>query len=320
MSYDFTKGGGNATAVELVTGIYDQVDAAFYDVLYPEIQWKNVISPKSILTDINPGALNYVYRSRDRKGVGQFIRGSVANIPRVGQVVGQITVPMCDAAVGAEITNAEARQYQYGFQTALAKDLGEVKRQASEYHVERGFFFGDTNVGFLPFLDYPTVEKIPVDAWEGTDPSEWVYSIVDAQATMYENSKTLHLADTVYLPPNRIAMLQRAMVLGTNGGVMQNALEFLRINNLYTAMTSKSLNIKPLRYLQGAGLAGVDRIILQDSNPENFAFPFPMQFQLSQPVPIPLGVATFAEYKYGSFHVRRPLAMTYVDVADAGSE
>jgi hypothetical protein len=227
-------------------------------------------------------------------------------------------VPILDAAVGATLTDAEARRYQYGYQTALAKDYGEIMKQAAEYHVERTFFFGNAAAGFSSFLDYPTVSKIPSAAWAGTDPSAWVQDIQDALTTVWTTSKTVHMPDTIFLPPSRLSQLTTAYVIGAGAaGVAVSALEYLKKNNIYTVTTGKDLNIRALRYLEGAGVAGVDRLIIAEMNPRNFVMPFPMPYQLSQPVPIPLGVDLFAEYIFGSFNVRYPSAMAYVDIADA---
>lgn len=319
MPYDLTNGGSSSiTATELIVGVFDQVEAGFYDALYPEILWRTVLPEESVKTDINPGAINYVYRSRDFKGMGQFVQGDPKNIPRVGQVVGQVTVPILDAAVGATLTDAEARRYQYGYQTALAQDYGDIMKKAAEYHVERTFFFGNDDAGFLPFLDYPTVSPIPADAWDPTDPAAIVASINDAITAVWTASKTIHLPDTVFLPPAKFAMLTAAYVIGTGSvGVAVSALEYLRNNNIYTAQTGKPLNIKSLRYLTGAGVDSVDRVIIMEWNPRNFVFPFPLAYQLAQPVPIALGVDMFAEYIFGSFNVRFPASMSYMDIADA---
>lgn len=318
MPYDFSTGGsGSIKATELVVSIFDQIEAGFYDALYPEILWKTVIPEASVKTDINPGAMNYVYRSRDVKGMGQFVQGDPANIPRVGQVIGQITVPILDAAVGATLTDAEARRYQMGNQSALAQDLGEVMKKAADYHVERTFFFGNTQAGFAPFLDYSTIAKIPVDAWVGADPADWVNSINDAITTVYTVSKTVHLPDTVFLPPAKLSLLTQAYVIGAGtAGVAVSALKYLLENNLYTLLTQKPLNVRALRYLEGAGVDGVDRGLVIEMNPRNFVMPFPMAYQLAQPVPIPLGVEMFAEYIFGSFNVRYPLCGAYMDIAD----
>jgi len=319
MPYSFNTGGSaSVTAAELITSVFDSVEAGFYDVLYPEILWRSVIPEESVKTEINPGALNYVYRSRDTKGMGQFVNGDVNNIPRVGQVVGQVTVPILDAAVGATLTDAEARRYQFGYQTALAKDYGEIMKQAAEYHIERTFFFGNAAANFVPFLDYPTVTKIPAAVWTGTDPTAWVASINDAITTVWNASKTVHLPDTVFLPPANLSKLTAAFVIGAGtAGVAVSALEYLKQNNIYTAMTGKPLSIRALRYLDNAGVAGVNRLIVVEMNPRNFVLPFPMAYQLAQPVPIALGVDMFAEYIFGSFNIRYPLCMAYVDVADS---
>lgn len=315
MSYDFTKGGASSiTATELIVSVFDQVEAGFYDALYPEILWRDQLPAGSIKTDINPGAINYVYRSRDIKGMGQFVNGDPRNIPRVGQTVGQVTVPILDAAVGATLTNAEARRTEFAYQTALAQDYGEIMKKAADYHIERTFFFGHPSAGFSPYLDYPNATKIPVQAWANGAPADWVASINDAITAQYTASKTIHLCGTVILPPNKFSMLTSAFVIGAGSvGVAVSALEYLRKNNFYTAMTGKDLDIRTLRYLQGAGVNGVDRAIICEWNERNFVLPFPLAYQLAQPVPIALGVDLFAEYIFGSFNIRYTGAFAYID-------
>jgi hypothetical protein len=294
--------------------IFDQIDTAFVDVLYPEILWREFIPAASVKGDVNPGAQNYGYRSRDIKGMGQFVNGDVRNVPRVGQVVGQVTVPILYAAIGATLTDYEAMQYSYGMQSALANDLGDVMKRGTEYHVERTYFFGNTAAGFAPFLDYPTVAKSAMNAWANGTPGDWVDSINDLIVALYLASKTVHLPDTVFLPPAKIAMMMAPMTIGGAGNaIYTNALEYLKKNNFYTAMTGKELTVKSLRYLTGAGVNSVDRCIVAEWNDRNFVLPFPMPYQLAQPVPIPLGVDMFAHYVFGSFHVKFPGAMIYGD-------
>lgn len=317
MPYDFNTGGSKQiTATELVISMYDDVEAGFHDALYPEILWRDVIPAKSIKTNINPGAENYVYRSRDTKGIGQFVNGDPANIPRVGQVVGQVVVPILDAAVGATLTDSEARRSQFGLGTALAQDYGEIMKKAAEYHVERTFFFGNPAVNFESFLDYSTITKIPVaTVWTASDPAQMVADINDWLTTVWTSSKTIHLPDTIFLPPAQFSLLTTAYVIGAGtAGVAVSALEYIKKNNIYTANNpGKDLNIRSLRYLEGAGVAGTNRAIIMEWNPRNFVLPFPLAYQLSQPVPIPLGVDMFAEYIFGSYNVRYPLAISYAD-------
>lgn len=314
MPYDFSTGEGQgAKAMELLVSIYDQIDTQFYDIKRPELKWKEYIPSASIISDVNPGAHNYGYRSRDFRGMGQFVRGTANNIPRVAQGVDQILVPMLFGAVGAEISDGDAMEYSYGFQASLASDLAAVMKKAAEYHVERCVFFGDDLAGFLPFLDYPTVTTIAGTAWSGTDATVWIQQIFDAIATQWSATKTLHIADTVILPIALATKLSRATVIGSTP-VAMNAWEYLRTNSIYSINTGKPLNLKVLRYLDGNGVNGANRIILQDTNPENIAFPFPMAYQLAQPVPVLLGAQMAAMYKFGSFNLRYPMSMYYLDI------
>jgi len=317
MPYDFNTGGSNQiTATELVVSMYDEVETGFYDALYPEILWRTVLPQESIKTNLNPGAQNYVYRSRDTKGIGQFVNGDPANIPRVGQVVGQVTVPILDAAVGATLTDSEARRSQFALQTALAQDYGEIMKKAAEYHIERTFFYGNAAVKFESFLDYPTVTKTSVSSgiWDPAEPGQMVADINAMLTEIWTGSKTIHLPDTIFLPPAQFSMLTTAYVIGAaTAGVAISALEYVRKNNIYTANTGKDLNIKSLRYLEGAGVEGANRAIAMEWQPRNYVMPFPMPYQLTQPVPIPLGVDMFAEYIFGSFNIRYPKAMIYSD-------
>jgi len=316
MPYSFLAGGdANITATSLVMGIFDEIRGKFIEKKYPEILWTTVLPKESLITEINPGAANYIYRVHDTKGVGAFVRGNPKNINRVGQVIGQVTVPIIDAAVGDVVTNGEARRHNFGFQTALAEDLAAIMKRAAQYHVERVVFFGDYGSGFRSFLNYPTIPIITgCTAWTGADPSVWVDAVNSWVTTVWQNTKTVHLPDTVFLPLAKYSMLQAAFVIGTGGaGVAVSALKYLEENNLYTAMTKKPLNIRALRYLQGAGSGGVDRAIVAQMSPDNMLMPFPMAYQLAQPVPAPLSVEIYAEYVFGSLNFPFPQSAAYAD-------
>ena len=316
MPYAFTSGGSPTTvsATELLVSVFDQVDSEFHDVLYPEILFREEFDEASVKKDINPGAQNWVGRTRDIKGTGQFLMGSSRNIPRVGQVVGQVTVPILDAAVGATIMDTEAERYAFGYQSSLATDYAEVMKRACDYHVERVLFFGDTPTGFLPYLSYSNVAVITGSLFANGTPADWAAQLNDALTTVWTTSLTVHLPDTIELPPAKFAMLTEAFVIGAGStGVAMSVLEYLKKNNIYTAQTGKELNIRALRYLTGAGTSGLDRAIIKQSLPNNVVIPFPLPYTLAQPVPIALGVEIFARYKFGSFYQRYPLAMSYLD-------
>ena len=317
MAYGFVAGNPAAVnATELLIGSFDQVKAGFIEVKHGKILWRNFLSDESLVTDIDPGAANYVYRPTDIIGTGDFVRGNPANIQQVAQVVGQVTVPILDAAVGATLLDADVRRAQFGFQTSLARDFGAIMRKAQDYHLERTFFFGNAAVAFNGFLNYPGITVIPGSAWTGSDPSPWVASLQNAIQAVWSGTLNVHLPNRILLSPAKYSMLTQAYVVGAGtAGVAVSAMKYLMENNVYTYQTGNLLKIEACRYLTGSGSTGGtnDRAIIYDDEPENHLMPFPMLFSMKQPVPIGLGSKLYAEYVFGSYNKVFPMATIYLD-------
>lgn len=314
----------NVNAMELATSIYTAVDENFWDTEYPDHQWREVLTQDMVLTNINPGAINYGAFTRNRSGSAAFTGNQSANnIPMVSQSNGFITVPMQNSAVGATITNEDARQWNFGFNSELAQDLGEAMRIACDNLIEATVFFGDKSVGFRGFLNYEGVKvsnAVPGASgqteWDEKTAYEMIKDIQNAIANMWNETRTLFLADTVYLPPYQFALLANTpFTLGTAGAqaAFGSALAYVEQNNIYTNRTGRKLNIIPIRYLSNAGVGGTARMVIQARSRKNQGMPFPLQYSVQAPVPIPLGAAFYSEQKHGSYFMRQTLATQYID-------
>lgn len=312
----------NAQASEVAFSIYTSVDSAFYDVEYPEYDWVKVLERDQIKTDIDAGAINYQYISRDTQGSAGFMgAGPSDNIPMVAQSIGSGIFPLAASAIGAEITNEDARRYKLGLNGDLAQDLGECMRKACDNLVESSFFFGDASVGFRGFVNYSGITVTSAaatgtgnaTAWSTKTAEQMVADVNAAITKVWTDSRSVHCPGVVYLPMAQFALLSNTpMSLG--GTVLaQSAMEYLKSNNTYTAVRGKELEVIAIRYLAGAGAAGADRMVVMDRNKRYQCLPFPMPYTLSQPVPAPLAVKLFSEQKHGSFAVRYTGSMLYVD-------
>lgn len=313
----------NVTASDIAFSIHTSVDSAFYDVEYPEHEWYNVLKDDQVLRDVNPGATTYAYITRDRHGQAAFVgNGPNRNIPRVGQSAGAVTVPVAYAAVGAEITNEDARQYAFGFNANLAQDLGEAMRVACDNLTETTFFFGNADMGFQPFMGYQGIRVTLVAPGKSGNtemakktPLENFQTINNALTQMWKDSRTIFKPDTIYLPPDQFALLSEPMVIGGEGGagVAMSVIEYAKKHATVPALSGRELVILPLRYLGGQGLGGSDRMIVLDRGRRNQGMPMPMPYTLGQPVPGDLSAKLFAEMKIGSFFVRQPGSIGYFD-------
>lgn len=313
----------NTEALDLAFSIHTDVDAAFYDMEYPDHDWYKVVENDQILSNINPGATSYGYITRDRHGAATFIgNGPNNNIPMVSQTAGANNVPVAYAAVGAVITNEDARQYQFGFNANLANDLGETMRVACDNLVENTVFFGNKDMGFLPFLNYPGISAamLPEGSsgstqWAKKTPIERFNDINNALVSIWKNSRTLFKPTTVFVDLDSYALLSQPAVIGnpSSTAVLTSTLEYTLNNATVRRLTNRPLEIIPLRYLTGAGTGGTNRMIVMDRSRKNQCLPFPMPFTLSQPVPADLAAKLFTETKFGSYHVRQQGSIAYFD-------
>jgi hypothetical protein len=313
------------SAVNLAVEITTDVNSALMEVKYPDLDWRKVLKEDQIITNINPGALNYGYFIADMQGAAAFQSGKGGkNVPKVNVSNGMATIPLAASAVSAEVTNEDARQYSMGFRQDLASQLGKAMKKACENLVETTVFYGDASVGFRGFLSYTGVNAAVAagnDPANEESPTEWasktgIQMVADINAAIsyvIDSTLTVHKPGFVGLPVTQFLLLSNTfMALGENA-TMVSALTYLKVNNSYTALTGKELQVVPIRYLKGAGVNGTDRMVIMDQDKENQCLPVPMPYTLCPSVPILLGAEFAAEQKHGSFAVARPGSMLYVD-------
>ena len=322
MAYAFQTS-TSQTAAELAVSIFDQVNATFIDVLYADHLWRKVVPANQVKSDINPGAQNYVQPIRDRTGSAQFMgKGATPrNIPRVGLTLGAITIPMAWSATSAGITNEDARVYDHGNLGSLSQDLGGAMRQAMENLIETSVFFGAAEVGFEAWMSYTGVSATTAAAtgsgtsplWVNKTAAQMVYDVNAGIQKVYDDSRTIFIPNTVFLPPAQFSLLATAPMVIGSVNLATSALEYLKKNNVYTALTGKELKIESVRYLKGSGATSSDRMVFQDVNPKYQYLPFPMPFKMGAPVPEALGASFYAEQKFGSYAVLQKGTLLYVD-------
>jgi Uncharacterized protein conserved in bacteria len=312
---------GNTQAADIALSIHTQVDSAFYDMMLPDYEWYGILDTSQVMSDINAGATSYAYITRQQHGAAAFIgNGPNSNIPMVGQSAGAVQVPVAYAAVGAVITNEDARQYDFGFNGNLAQDLGVAMRKAADNLVETSVIFGNKDLGLQPWINYPGIDTITVGVgasgqteWNDKTGLEMVRDVNTCLKVMWENSKTLMKPQTVFIPLTQFGLLTEAPVVLGSTGTATTAIEYLKKNNIITQATGQQIDIRYSRYLAGAGVGGADRMVLMDRRKEYQCMPFPLPYLLSQPIPAPLSAELFAELKFGSFHVRQQGSMMYAD-------
>lgn len=321
----------NMTAADIAFRLSAQVDTEFYDALYPDREWPLIVDDSQIYTDINAGATSYAYMTRNRYGAAAFIgNGPNNDIPMVGQSMGAVEVPIAYAAVGAQVTNEDAREYAFGVNGNLAQDMGGSMREACDNLIERSVIFGVPDLQFHGWINYPGIRVITPTAsaadptstaWDKKNGLEIVGDINSALTAVWQDSRTIFKPLDIFLPLRQYGLItSMPMTLGTVGGsgggavpLLTNVIDYAARNNIMYRTTGQELRIYPCRYLDGAGIGGTDRMVIMDRSDRNQIFPFPLPYTLSEPQPKELSMVWYAEMKFGSYHVRQAGSMAYVD-------
>ena len=322
MSYIVGQGSDITSSYNLVMQSFEYIQSRFYDVKYPEIHWSRMIESGSIDTSINFGARTASYRTKDMTGMGAFVNAAGTNIPTVDSGIGKSSVPIEMAAVSGIVTEDESRQVQYGHSINMITEHGTIMRRAAERHIERTFFFGNADLGFDAFIDYPGVTIASASAkaaggttWDIATPDEIIDEVNNSISLISQDTRQVAYAGHVILPTAQYNRLATLRITDTNISV----LEYLRKNNVYTANTGEELKIDAIPYTNDVAVAnppvaaGTGRMIVKVRSVENDWLPMPETANLRAPQPQDLSTKLYATYTFGSYHNRYPAEMIYVD-------
>jgi hypothetical protein len=316
MPFTFGATPDRQTTFDLVTRAFEDMEAAFEEVRYPDHMWRECIPQASVDTGVNPGADTASYGIEDWKGKGAF-RGRLDSVvPTVGRTVDKALIPIQPAGVTAIFDRDDARKMTFGYNTNLLTDLTEIMKKACDNHVEATFFYGNAQYGFKGYLDHPNVPVVTAPNGAGgtatfsskTD-DEIITDLNNALAKVWTQSNTVHIANVLELPPENFSLIATRKLSNEKVSI----LEYFKMNNVTSALTGQPITIRPLRYLKGAGAGGSQRMIAKEDNARNFKMPFSIPYELLEPQPQGYGVHLLAEYKFGSYHVKFPMAMSYTD-------
>lgn len=297
--------------------IFEALSTASYDVKYPDILWSKTIPTESIDTSINVGADLASYPVHDKRGKGAFRAVIGQDIPTVAVSANKVSIPIESGAIMSSVDIQDVRRIAFGYAGMnLMERKGEAMREAYERHVEDVFFYGFDALGFSGYLDYPytPVTTAVTGDWATATPDEILGDINAALGAIYENSKQVFMPNRIELPVAQFLKISTTRINGTGGdGVNETILSFLARNNFYTVTTGQQLEIRPIRYLAGSGVAGADRMIVSDASPSNMYMPMPVPYQLLAPQDRQYATDVFADYRFGSFHRPYPTSALYVD-------
>jgi hypothetical protein len=313
----YTQGSNLNAGFELLFSNFEEFENKFYETQYQALYWRNAIPPQSIETNINPGANTASYGISDWVGIGGFVADYGNDVPTVYSSRDKVSVPIAYAGIKGEYSREDMRNFSYAYGGQLNTELAELMRKGHERHIEGVTMYGQAELGFDGYIDLPGVDVANVPDGASTDP-EWSTKTADEilldmneiLESTWEDSKYIHLPDTLELPPAQYALIGRLRI---GDAVDNTVLSFFKTNNLYYNTTGQELKIVPNPHLKGAGVGAVDRMFAKVSTPDIFKMPFPIPLNLLPPQLVGFDALLYAEYKFGPMHIRYPGAGAYRD-------
>ena len=322
----FIKGnlGDIQSAAEIVVSSFETVAPEALEVRYPEILFPDFIPEASFDTSVPEGDDLYSKRVKDRRGVGSFRAVGSNEVPMVGFTQGKISTPIFNAAVGTtvdlqDIARAEAAA-QRGLGESLTADATETMKIASDRHVEKLMFFGDTvqdgsaESYFPGLINNPNIPTTTVATgaaasteWVNKTPDEIIFDIAVAVNTVYFSTRGILIPNEIYLPLEQFALLTN-LKAGTRAND-ETVWKFMTQQNVRAAIEGLDIAFKPLRYLEGAGVGATDRMMIATKFPENYMAAFPIPFRL-----LTTNTFGFLQFMFSEYKVS-PLVLPYPQFA-----
>lgn len=284
------------------------VEAAVNETVYPDIQYPALIP---VDTSAHPFAQTVTYVSSDKYGKADWINGNADDIPMAGSELAENKTAVYTAGIG----------YGYGWEEvnvammmgrSLSNDDAMAARRAYEEMVDRVALAGDASKNFQGLIDNSAVTAASVTTgdWATATEDQILADVNEVLLGITTDTKESSMANTLLIPYEKLSYLASNR-LGDTGLTI---LDFLRRNNVVTAMGGQELTIRTVRGLSTAGAGDTARMIAYRRDPMVLKLHIPMPHRF---LPVyqdgPLHWLVPGVFRLGGLDIRRPKEVRYGD-------
>lgn len=303
--------GGVAFYISQLVGM----EQTIYETPYADITYLEDIP---VASGIPEYATHWNYRSYDGVTMGKFIGANAKDLPRVAQSAQLHQVEIGYAGVECHYTLDELR-------TTAATNMpidtmqSELAYRGSEEHSQRVAYFGDADRKMDGLFNNPNVTGTAATIDYKVATGQQLFNLLnDPIFAVIKASKRYHTPNTVLMFPDLWKQANSTLMTGYTD---RTVMEHFKINNSFTLLTGRELEIKIRFQLQATDLAdggvdngGKDRYMVYDYSDRNLGLAKPIPFRMLAPQLEGLGITVPCEYKTSGTEFRYPLAAMYVDM------
>lgn len=295
-------------AVGFVESQTSHIEREVNEVERPEIQYQRFVP---IDNSANEWIKTVTYYSSDKFGKAKWVNGNADDIPLAGTERSKFETDVHTAAIGYGFSLEELMQAQMLGQNLQADDADASRRAYEEFCDELGLF-GDVEKGYEGLLNSSTVTAASAvtGAWATATEDQILEDINTSIRGVANATGYTSMANTLLLPYDKMDFLASNRL----GDTQMTILAFLKLNNSYTAMSGRPLEIAAVRRLETAGVGSVNRMMAYNKNPKVVKMHIPMPHKFLRPREMGvMSIVVPGIFRVGGVDWRRPLEARYTD-------
>lgn len=297
----------------------DNLDPKLHEPLY-SVSWGRDIKLRS---GISMGNESTSFIRTTIGGIGTqkatgkpWISPDTTTLPGVSVDGERITQPL--RLLGREISYSSI-ELERSQQLGMSIDTQKYEAMNVMYQMstDEMVYIGDTDVGATGLLNNAGVTVSPVandgtgpsTLWSTKTPDQILRDINEMLESCWAGTGYSICPDKLLLPPAQYAYLV-ATKLSTDGNI--SILSYLEQNTISLKVNGRALDIRPVKWLTGRGVAGVDRMVAYTNMEDKVRFPM---VPIRRETPYYLGIKFNAPYIwiYGEVEIIYPECIQYRD-------
>lgn len=275
---------------------------------YPAI---NYVRDIPVDTSAHPWAKSITFFSIDKVGEAKVIAGRGDDVPMANITRSKFENSVSMGGIGYSFSLEEVGQAMMLGMNLDAMGADSANFSAQKF-IDNVAYLGDSTMAGSPQGLYNTstiTAATATGAWASLTPTQILADVNTLLGGVYTSSLGIEVADTLKLPLAVFSYLASTPVSTNNNTTI---LEFLRINNIYTAQSGQPLNISA-DYRLVTAYCGANRAVAYAKDPDvlKLHLPMPMRFLPVQTEGLDYVVPGM--FRLAGLDIRRPGAVRYMD-------
>lgn len=283
-----------------------RIESEVYQTRYPSFDYSALAY---VNTEGGLYSVGSVFYSGDIAGQAQFFNGGAFDMPFAGVSRTQFVQENHIAGIGYEWNIVELNRAAMVGRN-LSSDKAMAASKVAEQFCYNIFISGSTEKNMQGLINNSAVSEAAATngTWAAATADEILADINEAIQDVDTNTGTVHMANTLLLPPAKLNYIASQRVGDTN----ETILAFVRRNNAYSAVSGQDLTIRAVRDLATAGTGSTAQMVAYDNSREVVQFHLPQPHQF-----LPAYQKSSTVYEVGGLlniggtEIRLPKAITY---------